>query len=615
MKRTPLLVGLAILGVTLIWLDRHPIRLPASGPRTEATVSARDLGHPVLLVVDFAELKASRPRQLRHRWADLEWDNILTQGFGGCDITDLADLEGALGERELVVVGRRTALRLSPEQFRILADRVDQGLHVLIEAPDSSLCKEFGLELASVERRKKLPWPRPVVPMGDLTPPLRPEPIGVAWTRLRYAPQLLARDDRPRIRLSLDGRPMGWVQDRGTGAWIVLAVDFAELTTRLRQGAPSADLRLRSTAHALEPSTYDLAAAQELLVADDAWLDAWIEGVCGAALTRTPVTRISTTLWAADGWLLTGEELAAPRISSPDMPIESALPTTAFALAPPPGTFSPPPGTGLLLRWPGPTVFSDRVNNPVHEIGLGVVRPFARPPSVLEQTEALSRLTGAIPRTSRTLYGLWSASPDQSFEEILGAGIEIDTSLGPPPGTGGWIFGSGTPFTPLATNGLAFAMTEIPLHARVTDQPLDARRMDRWMRRNARGGASPIQIAFGSGSAGLTPGELTELAALADRNRHAVTTPTELAEWWRQRSRVVLRSQPTEEGIEIRIGEVPGAGIAVLVPVRWRERSLAGWDADWGLARSRKAQRFDRGYRLLELGAQASGGRLQLRYN
>jgi hypothetical protein len=615
MRRLALLMGLACLGAMLVWLDVHPIRLPAGGPRIEATISARDQGHPVLLVVDFASLKASRPRALEERWADLEWSNILTQGFGGCDIADLADLEDVLDERELVVVGRRTALRLSPLQIRVLADRVDQGLEVLIEAPDSSLCKEFGLELAAVERRQKLPWPRPVVAMGDLLPPLRPEAIAVAWTRLRYAPALLAQQDRPRIQLSLDGRPMGWVRERGEGAWIVLALDFAELCTRLRQGAPSSDLRLREHTDTIEPSTQDLAASRELLTADDAWVDAWVEGICGAALTRTPMPRISTVSWAADGWLLLGEELTEPESPLVRESNARTLPVSVFALAPPPGSVARSAGASLLARWPGPTLFADRARNKTHDIGLGSIHPFARPPSIFEQTEALTRSTGAAPRTNRNLLALWSATPDRCFEEILGAGIEIDTSFGPAPAGAGWLFGSGVPFAPVATNGLAFALTEIPLHARITDQPLDVRLIERWMRRNARGGASPIQLAFDSRRGGLKPAEAAELATLADRNRYAVTTPEELVEWWKLRSQVVLRTKPTDEGVEITIGEIPDAGIAVLVPVRWRNRSLAGWDADWGLARSRKTQRFDRGYRLLELGAGASGGHLRLRYH
>jgi hypothetical protein len=132
------------------------------------------------------------------------------------------------------------------------------------------------------------------------------------------------------------------------------------------------------------------------------------------------------------------------------------------------------------------------------------------------------------------------------------------------------------------------------------------------MRRNARGGGGPIQFALDAGRGDL---EYGELADLIHRHRHFAATAPELVEWWKQRSQVVLRSRPTDEGVEIEIGEVAGTPFAILIPVRWRDRSLAGWDADWGLARSRKTRRFDRGYRLIELDAQASGGHLRLRYH
>jgi hypothetical protein len=606
-----LVPGFLILALLLTWLDQHPVRLPTTGPRVAATINPRNHGHPVLLVVDFEGLRASGPRRLGDRWPDLEWGNILTQGFGGCDITDLADLETALGDRELVVLGRRTARGISPVQLRTLSSRVDEGLNVLIEAPDSSLCREFGLELAAVERRGRLPWPRPVIPMGELAPSLRPEPIAVAWTRMRYAPQPLVEDARPRVHLSLDGRPMGWVKGQGEGAWIVLAMDFAELSTRLRQGAPSEDLTLRAGPGELEPATHDLVASPELLAADQAWLDVWVEGICGAALTSTPIARIAAAPWSADGWLILGEHHAVPAPSSGRARDEFPAPVSVFALAPPPGSTVRHPVDGLLARWPGPTLFADRASNPVHEIGLGSLHPFARPPSVAEQREALTQSAGTAPTISRTLRGLWSRAPDRCFEEIVGAGFETDTSFGPAPSSAGWLFGSGVPFVPLATTGLAFALTEIPFHASVTDQPLDLRRISRWMRRNAEGGGGPIQLAGVFGDADLKSGDL---AALMDRHRHLAATAPELVEWWKHRSQILLRSRPTDEGVEISIGETSGTPTAILVPVRWRDRSLAGWDADWGVARSRKTRRFDRGYRLLELDARAGGGRLRLRY-
>jgi hypothetical protein len=68
--------------------------------------------------------------------------------------------------------------------------------------------------------------------------------------------------------------------------------------------------------------------------------------------------------------------------------------------------------------------------------------------------------------------------------------------------------------------------------------------------------------------------------------------------------------------VDYRILSVPEtpAPFGLLVPVRWRNRSLEGWDADWGFVPGRRVDRFDRSYRLVTLDPAAAGGTLKLRY-
>lgn len=579
--RARVLAAIAILVVTLVWLDTHPLRLPATGPRAEPGVTVREDGHPVLLLVDGAGLRAARPRRLTDRWPDLEWDNLLTQAFGGCDVLDLAQLDRPLEERDLVVVPRRTAGRLSPGQLERLDGAVRAGLDVLVEAPDSSLCRHFGLELAAVERRARLPWPQPTAVTNQPVRALRPADLEIAWTRFRYAPPPLSVDERPTVHLSLDGRPLGWVTRSGEGSWIVLALDFAELASRLRQGTLADDLRVDAPA----PDATDLVASPGLLAADDAWLDAWVEGVLGGQLTEAPLPRLATAPFEADGWLLVST-LSGPELAS----------VTRFAPANEPAAAAP--ASGLLTLWPG-------AGAPDQEIGLGPFRPFVRALGLDAQRARFVATTGRSPLINRNAAGRWSRDPDLPYAMVLGAGIDIDCSLGAATEAAGWLFGSGVPFLPLASDGRAFALHEVVVHG---GPGSDRRRLDRWLRHNADGGAGPVHVLLEDDSA------LAEIDRIAARRRHLRNRPDELVGWWRRRASVILRPRSTADGIEVRIEKPGDEGFALLVPLRWRDGALAGWDADWGVAASRRVQRFDRAYRLIELDARAEGGTLRLRY-
>ncbi|RKZ13103.1 hypothetical protein DRQ53_13805, partial [bacterium] len=510
--------------------------------------------------------------------------NILGQAFGSCDVADLAQLEAVIARRELVVIGRRSCLALDSEQVNLLGRHVEAGLTVLLEAPDSTLCRQLGLELAAVERRLRLPWPTPAIASRELLPVVRPRALDVPWTRLRYAPTTRRSRLRPQVRLSLDGRPLGWILEHGQGNWSALAMDFADLATRIRQGSaigPINDAQDRVIDHAP--------------FADDAWLDAWVEGILGGTLTRLPLARIASAPFDADGWLICGAHA----------PVDNAVPPTLTVFA---SVFAPDAGAAAMLGWwPDHATLRAAAPQLVERYGVGPLRPFARVRDLALQRTAI----GTAPSIMRLAGdGLWDTT-DEAFARIAGAGFSIDTSLTPRSGEAAWFFGSGVPFTPLARDGLPVALLEVPAHMQLGDEALDERRLDRWMRHNARGGAGPIQIDTGPH---WTPQLQERLDRLAERHQHTARSLTDLTRWWQQRAELRVRSRALDDGQELLIEQVPGEGFALLIPMRWLDRALTGWEADWGVTRSRRVQRFDRAYRLLEIGPASVGGRLRLRY-
>jgi hypothetical protein len=472
MRRSAVAVfGAGLLCALVWWVTQR-----GASPEPGAMIPSRDTSHPILLIVDSESILASRPQSALDRWHDLEWTNLLTQGYGGCDVATSADAIDHLANRQLVVVPRRTAGTLPGPLLEELESRVQQGLQVLVEAPDSALCRQFGLELATVERRPRLPWPEPVASGTRRPLAIRPQPVDVPWTRFRYAPAAAAPDDRPRVHLSLDGRPMGWSYQRGEGAWLVLAFDFAELSSRLRQRGEQGAL--------LEGQDY-------------AWLDAWIEGLCGSAMTALPLARVAAAPPDADGWLV----------------------------------LSPSPSSG----------------------------------------------------------------PSESTLEP------------------GFAFGTGLPSRALGRTGRLLPAWELPLLYRGAGDGLEPARLDRWARHNAAGGAGALQLELH----GAPGGELSrELAALPARRGHVDVAASDLLAWWLARQDLRVRVSAEAGTVDYLIESVPEsvAGFGLLVPVRWRDRSLEGWDADWGFAPGRRVQRYDRAYRVIELPPEAAGSRLRLRY-
>jgi hypothetical protein len=138
----------------------------------------------------------------------------------------------------------------------------------------------------------------------------------------------------------------------------------------------------------------------------------------------------------------------------------------------------------------------------------------------------------------------------------------------------------------------------------VTDPtPADLRA---WLRRNANAGAGPIHVFVGHPP--LPPSQPgTDVAS---------ATIAEFLDWWEGRAELRVPARPTADGCEFIFAGGPefDGDFALLVPVRWRDRALAGWDADWGSVTARKVQRFDRSYRLFSLSEASPGDRLRVRY-
>jgi hypothetical protein len=620
---------LLVLCAAALWCDAHPIHLPTRQPQGGAAFPRRATDHPVLLAVRWETYKGRAPRTPAQRAADLEWSNVLTQAFGGCDVLATEevgrDIDAALQNRAVLVLPRRTLAGLDAGWVSALRPHVSQGLVVVLEAPPPLWAKEMGLDLQGEEVVPELTWapaPRLRAPTLDVPlpdPPPLPLPVRVS----RYAPAASARA-LARPILDMGGRPALWRLDEGAGAWLICALDVGDLALSIRQGVPDPGFHLpdRYAGVLAGPGeTNDLVATRSLLQADAPWLDAWIAALFDAELAPAPWASVWPAPLARDGWVLLTHDDDGWRDTSRWMTRAQAgrgAPSTLYLMAPDArltvegegGPLADGAEIGLQARLPVGATWKDE-RSPRRRIGAWRFQPLAQLPSIVEQREGLvARLPAGTPLTlNRNHSLLWPDDVDRGWRWLVGAGFRGDSSYGPDHGAAGWLFGSAVPFRPIDRRGLAYPLWEVPFLWGDTDGGVDRARVDRWLRTNAVGGHGPVALLFHPDVFGETPSaELFRmwdaLPELAQRRNHQLATMTALLDFWELRAQAHVRWVYGGGLLRVHVEAPAGAaqaGLAVALPLHWRRLTLTSWEASWQPAESRRSSSFGRELRLVAL--------------
>ncbi|HEX9641714.1 MAG TPA: hypothetical protein VGB13_10430 [Candidatus Krumholzibacteria bacterium] len=286
----------------------------------------RDRGHAVLLLID-ASLYEREPRRIEERKHDLEWANLLGAHFGSCDIADFASLSTAgtqlLKGRRLLVLPRHCLASMDSSLAPMLDAAVSAGMSVLAELPDRVWSERIGLRRNALEQRSPLPWPHQAlrdIPRPEFRDAL-PAPLSLGYEVGSYWPGRGPLGS-PRALSSPTGRPLLWHYEMGAGRWILLGMDFAQLSSLLRQGRLDSDMRLRNRHTGVvssELSASDLVVASELLHSDWPWLDRWSLCFLDDRHAATPWPRIWPCAITDEGWLLPAPTAAAAWPEGPDL--------------------------------------------------------------------------------------------------------------------------------------------------------------------------------------------------------------------------------------------------------------------------------------------------------
>ena len=540
-----LLTALALLALAVVAIFGPFPRVPDPASPAPGTAPWTDDGRAVALVV--------HPEAM----TDLAWIDLLESVFGGVDVLAADDpgtpTRAAEADRALVVIGHETARRSDPDQWAALDTFVDAGGVLLLETPDGPWADLAGVDVASIERRDRAPWPGPRTPAaafavdGGGGPPgsLPPASLAVPLSSWRYGPRR-AGGNPARPWIAAGGRPAVWSRAIERGAIVAMSHRLSRLARDLAEGS-SADL-----------------------APEHAWTDAWTQVLLGPDAAPWPWPRWSNAAPGDDGWLL---------VCTAD---SSAIDHSTTRFVRPPSA-TPELADGIETIWPDPSAWDDAPPALRRHVRWGPLPVFRE---ILRTAEQVTMLRGEV---DGVLHRFSDRRPDDVAAvraALADAGVRADLSHGPGRGApGGFAAGTGRPRAPFSAPGGRLGFVELP-HVAWWDS-VDTERLTIVARNNARGAAGPLTLHVDDPRA-WEP-SVDWFAG------HRLARVEDFLDWWDGRRRARLHWGRDRDRLVVSVDVPPdlAPGLALLLPRTWRDRALVDWSAPWSPARSRRLQRHD----------------------
>lgn len=578
------------------------VRPAASEPELSGTPDLASGPGDVLLVVSHAAiLEAARADRFESSLWSYAWLNLLEQEVGTPAVADVEDFAVQhLAGRRLVVLTRSATL-LPPEEGMLaaLGRFADGGGVVLLELPGADWAGLAGVVLTEdVVNPAARTWRGAPLELEDLphalddaTPDsqdlklLREMPVHT-WLKIGI---MQDRDVRSLGRLS--GAPVLYVQSRGRGSVLTLAVDLGHQLQSLQQGTPGGPgWEVPETTGLIPglPETQDLVAGPSMLDNTTPFadlLESWVLGLvedAGGALPswwRFP--------YEFDGLLaLSHDEEEQGREGFHDLfALEARLdaPGTVFVL----------PGDDLARRWP-----ADAQDMELHwnRFMQGEWPPY-RFSTLAEQRAQVARLRGQAPLLCRIHYLAWGHDYAAPFRRMAAAGLALDSSYGPNRGRG-YLFGTGLPFRALDSNGLPLPTREWPFVAQEDWFGVDAPWVRRLLDDSARSfHQAPVLLLHPHKWVSQAEGQeyLQSVVQAARHRRHWLAPMAEYLRFLEMRAQAVSTSRVSGGVLEAEL-QAPGPGLALRLP-----RGAGDVRLDGRPARTRPVRVGDRWHVLVEV--------------
>jgi hypothetical protein len=453
----------AVLAALAWFVDSRPFELDAGDPELAGRLpEVQDPGDTLVVLSTDAIAQSAARGEVAGAWS---WVDMFQQEVGPVRVLDVEalDPEATVGARFVIFTRSACDWSRANELIAPITELLNRGTTVVLEMPAGELRSTWAADGGG----------------GLRTPSSITALAGVDETAaqdLRRMPLLTSfiGNTRPLADavtlVAFDGAPVIYARPVGTADVIIFEFDLGQQLMHMQQGLPRPDFSVRPRVAGRRVHAADLVADSSLMDSDVPWADlleryvvhrvigrrnamfafwAWPDGKNGGLLT----SHQAHTIYGRPLWMSIHERGLEAR-------------SATFVAAPPepvdPGTLDDNEQSGhAALLW-----FLDPSEAGLHRSwSAGPFTLLVQPMTLVSQLEQLEESLGerADVRGVRLAHGRWSDDWTGAYRAMDAVDLSYSVSYGPGPDTpSGFLFGTCQPFTPRDTNGLPFALREVP---------------------------------------------------------------------------------------------------------------------------------------------------------
>lgn len=455
-----------LLSLVLFVMNRRPIVLQADNESSYGTFEKRLIDSDVLVILSESETRAGIQRgdYLRpYAWVDAFW-----QEYGPVSVVDTSDVTAdLLGQYRFVVVTRSAgASRSFQARYTLLENYATNGGVLGLELPQGPLRSAFAADgkggwrtpsrISSVDTQDE-----------DIAEALMAMPLVSGFVGS------LTPLDNITTRLAMDGAPVIYDRPYGRGHVIVFDFAFATQISMLQQGVSDKHMRVkpRNGGHFVQAA--DMIASSKMYGTSVPYADILEQFVVHSVMgAREPFFFFWPHPQGAHGALLSSHQSRYVSGRPLWMSVHernSGARTVTFVAPPDPQSDTQsmtsvehsdhaallwvvdPRGVGLQKSW-----------------GFFGLSPIVQPLSLAAQRRGLTSAFKKLRETDihgiRAWESRWHEEYTLPFRQMQAQDFRYDSTYGPVPGLPqGYLFGTCQPFRPVDTNGMPFALHEVPI--------------------------------------------------------------------------------------------------------------------------------------------------------
>ena len=457
---------LVACGLLLFLADKRPLVLSADDPASRGAWVNEESGGDIVVVLDPGTLvEAAERGRFARSWA---WVDLVRQEIGPVATLRADELTPeALRPYRVAILTESAAT--SPALARRLTELqafVGSGGILALELPSGPLREAFAADGSGGWRT-----PSAITAVNGTS--------DEAAETLRQMPMMtrFMGSTRPAegatTLLAMDGAPVIYSRIVGRGQVVVFDFDVSAQLSAMQQGLPSDRMRVRPRQSGDPIRTSDLVASPALFGATIPWADVLERYIAHAVLgSEYPMFAFWPWPGTGKGAFITSHQSRHVSGRPLWMSIHersSSARSTTFVAAPDPSrdrqNIADPEFAGhAAMLW----VLDPRQARLHQSWGLLGMEPVIQPLTLAAQR---SHLTRALERISADdLHGvrIWDSRWQHTFTEpyrvMQAHGFRYSVSYGPSPGLPpGYLFGTCQPFQPVDSDGLPFALFEVPV--------------------------------------------------------------------------------------------------------------------------------------------------------